>query len=61
MSERQGKQENFTQRQAPAFLLTAPASGSGKTAAACALMQAFRNMGQDVRAGKCGPDYIDPM
>ena len=61
MSERLGKEENFTKRQAPAFLLTAPASGSGKTAAACALMQAFRNMGLDVRAGKCGPDYIDPM
>ena len=45
----------------PGILLTAPASGSGKTAAACALMAALRDQGLDVRACKCGPDYIDPM
>ena len=43
------------------ILLTAPASGSGKTAAACALMTALRDQGLEVRACKCGPDYIDPM
>lgn len=45
----------------PGLLLAAPASGSGKTAAACALMAAFQAQGMDVRACKCGPDYIDPM
>lgn len=45
----------------PGILLTAPASGSGKTAAACALMAALKDQGMDVRACKCGPDYIDPM
>ena len=45
----------------PGFLLAAPASGSGKTAAACALMAAFQETGRKVRAFKCGPDYIDPM
>lgn len=43
------------------ILLTAPASGSGKTSAACALMAALRDQGLEVRACKCGPDYIDPM
>ena len=45
----------------PGILLAAPASGSGKTAAACALMSAFKGRGLTVRACKCGPDYIDPM
>lgn len=48
-------------KRSPGILLAAPASGSGKTAAACALMAALREQGLDVRACKCGPDYIDPM
>ena len=48
-------------KRSPGILLAAPASGSGKTAAACALMAALTEQGLDVRACKCGPDYIDPM
>ena len=48
-------------RRTPGILLAAPASGSGKTAAACALMAALQGKGMNVRACKCGPDYIDPM
>ena len=45
----------------PRILIAAPASGSGKTAISCGLMSAFRESGMNVRACKCGPDYIDPM
>lgn len=45
----------------PRMMLTAAASGSGKTVIACGLMQAFQKGGCRVAGGKCGPDYIDPM
>lgn len=43
------------------LLLTAPASGSGKTLFTCALIALLKKQGISVSAAKCGPDYIDPM
>ena len=52
---------NKSQKKNPGFLLSAISSNSGKTAAACGLMSAIKQMGKPVCACKCGPDYIDPM
>ena len=52
---------NKNQKKNPGFLLSAVSSNSGKTAAACGLMSAFKQEGKRVCACKCGPDYIDPM
>ncbi|MBE7004250.1 MAG: cobyrinate a,c-diamide synthase [Ruminococcaceae bacterium] len=43
------------------LMVAAPASGSGKTAVACALLRALKERGLNPCAFKCGPDYIDPM
>ena len=45
----------------PRFLLTAGASGSGKTLITCGILQALKNRGLSPASFKCGPDYIDPM
>lgn len=52
---------NKNQKKNPGFLLSAVSSNSGKTAAACGLMSAFKQERKRVCACKCGPDYIDPM
>lgn len=43
------------------LIISAPASGSGKTVLTCALLAALKDQGLDPCAFKCGPDYIDPM
>lgn len=43
----------------PAVLVSAPASGQGKTTVASALARLHARAGRRVRAFKCGPDFID--
>ena len=43
------------------ILLTAPASGGGKTLITCGILRALQKMGKKPVSFKCGPDYIDPM
>ncbi len=42
-------------------LVTALASGQGKTTVTAALARKLARQGQRVRVFKCGPDFIDPM
>lgn len=43
------------------FMISAPSSGSGKTAVTCGMLALLKRKGFSVGSLKCGPDYIDPM
>lgn len=45
----------------PAILISAPASGQGKTTVTAALAYYFRKQNYNVRVFKTGPDFIDPQ
>lgn len=52
---------SFPVRHCPAMLISAPASGQGKTTITAALAYYHRQQGRKVRVFKTGPDFIDPQ
>ena len=52
---------NAPARQCPAVLVSAPASGQGKTSVTAALARWHARQGRRVAVFKTGPDFLDPM
>ena len=52
---------NNTPHHCPALLISAPASGQGKTTVTAALARLYASQGKRVRLFKTGPDFLDPM
>jgi cobyrinic acid a,c-diamide synthase len=50
-----------TTRRCPALLVSAPASGQGKTSVTAAMARWHTRQGRRVRVFKTGPDFLDPM
>lgn len=50
-----------TTRYCPALMVSAPASGQGKTSVTAALARWHARYGKRVRVFKTGPDFLDPM
>lgn len=48
-------------RRCPALLVSAPASGQGKTSVTAAIARWHTRQGRRVRVFKTGPDFLDPM
>jgi len=48
-------------RRCPALLVSAPASGQGKTTVTAALARHHASQGRAVQVFKTGPDFLDPM
>jgi cobyrinic acid a,c-diamide synthase len=51
----------MTHPRCPALLVSAPASGQGKTTLTAALARLHASQGRHVRVFKTGPDFLDPM
>jgi cobyrinic acid a,c-diamide synthase len=52
---------SHSERRCPALLVSAPASGQGKTSVTAALARWHTRAGRRVRVFKTGPDFLDPM
>ena len=50
----------MTVARCPVILVSAPASGQGKTTVSSALARLHARQGRRVRVFKCGPDFLDP-